>query len=254
MINTIKHINLLTFASSNWTIAPKRYSEQLAEIEKRFHFFKKTFIFNENDLGEAYKERFSRYFSDHGFAYWSWKPIAILKAMEQIEDGEMLFYIDGGCTFPMDNLDSFIEEFANEANKFYESDFFVGLTYFLEKPWKQFPGFPNITIVKKEILEAFNLQSNEEFLFRYPHWQSGLILFRKNKETIDLLKEWYIFYLENYELIIRSGFENKTGQSSMFIRNNADQAILQCMLFKKKTLIYNMNFLQNYNIIQHIRK
>ena len=247
-------LNLVTFASSNWTESPKRYKEQLSVINSKFHLFDKTFVWNENNLGNSYKERFSRYFSDHGFAYWSWKPITILKAMEQIKDGDLLFYIDGGCTFPMNDIEKFVSEFKAFCEEFYSSDKFVGLTYFLERPWKQFPGFPNITVVKQEILKLFGLEKDEEFLFRYPHWQATMMLLKKNDETIDFLKEWYLFFLENYELAIRSGFTDKTGQHRMFIHNGGDQAIMQCMLYSKKAKIADMNFIQNYKIIEHIRK
>lgn len=247
-------LNLVTFASSNWTESPRRYKEQLNEIDLRFHLFDKTFVWNENNLGNSYKERFSRYFSDHGFAYWSWKPITILKAMEQIKDGDLLFYIDGGCTFPMEELDTFVKEFRNAVDWYSTSDALFGLTSFQERPFKELPGFPNVTIVKKEILSKFGLLDDKDFLFFYPHWQSGLVLCRKDNETIAFLKEWYLFFLENYELAIRSGFTDKTGQHQMFIHNGGDQAILQCMLFIKKTKIYPMNFIHRYRIIEHIRK
>ena len=51
MIDNEDKINFATFASSNWTEAPERYSGQLAEIEDKLHFFKKTMVFNEKDLG-----------------------------------------------------------------------------------------------------------------------------------------------------------------------------------------------------------
>ena len=247
-------INLVTFASSNWTESPKRYKEQLEVIDANYHLFKKSFVLNEKDLGNSYEERFAKHFSDHGFAYWSWKPLAILKALLQTDKDELLFYIDGGCTFPMNDLESFVTDFTNTCEEFEKSDAFIGLTSFNERPWQQFPGFPNVTIVKKEILDEFGLSNNEEFLFRFPHWQSGLILLRNNAETVDFLKEWYAFFLSCYELCVKSDFEDKRGQHPMFIRNNSDQAILQCMLFTKKTKIFSLNFIYKYRIIEHIRK
>lgn len=247
-------LNFVTFSSSNWTESPKRYAEQLKVIDDETNVFKKSFIFNERDLGKEYNKRFSKYFSDHGFAYWSWKPLAILEAMKRIEKNELLFYMDGGCTFPMDNLKSFVTELVNACEDFEKSQAFVGLTSFNERPWPQFPGFPNITIVKREILDEFGLRNNDEFLFKFPHWQSGLILLKNNSETIEFLKEWYVFFLNCYELCVRGGFEDKQGQHEMFIRNNSDQAILQCMLFIKKTKIFPMNFIYKYRIIEHLRK
>lgn len=248
-------INFAAFASSNWTEAPKRYTEQLAEIECKFHFFKKSMIFNEKDLGEAYNKRFSRYFyTDHGFAYFSWKPMVLLKALEKIEEGEFLFYMDGGCRFPMERISEFLEKLSETKDNMVSSDSLFGLTFFNERPWPRFPGFPNVTIVKKEILNEFGLENDLDFLFYYPHWQAGLVLLRKNKETVDFLKEWYLFFLENYELCVRGGYKDRTGQHPMFIQNGSDQAILQCMLYTKKTKIQEMNFIHDFDVIKHIRK
>lgn len=247
-------LNFVTFASSNWTESPKRYKEQLQTIESKFHLFEKTFVLNEHDLGDAYKDRFSKYFSDHGFAYFSWKAVAILKALEQIKDGDLLFYMDGGCTFPMDRINDFIKEFQYATDLFSVSDALFGLTFFPEKPFPELPGFPNVMIVKKEILKCFGLDSNKEFLFFYPHWQAGLVLCRKNQETIDFLNEWYHFFLDNYESCIRGGYRDKTGQHPLFIQNGSDQAVLQCMLFTKKTKIFPLNFIHRYKVIEHIKK
>ena len=248
-------VNFATFASSNWTESPVRFKQQLEEIDSKFHFFKKSMMFNENNLGKEYNDRFSKYFYiDHGFAYFSWKPMVLLKALEQIENGELLFYIDGGCTFPMSRIEDFISMFSSFCSDFSNSNCLFGLTSFNERPWYQFPGFPNITIVKKEILEKFDLQDNVEFLYYYPHWQAGLVLCRKDEKTIAFLKEWYQFFLENYETCIRGEYRDRTGQNKMFIQNGSDQAVMQCILFTKKIDVYSMDFIHNFNMIQHLRK
>lgn len=248
------NIAFSTFASSNWSEAPKRYKDQLDYISKNFNLFSKSMFFTENELGQEYLNAFSKFFSDHGFAYFSWKPMVLMKSLEQLDEGDLLFYMDGGCTFPMEQLDSFVKEFRNAVDWYSTSDALFGLTSFQEKPFKELPGFPNITIVKKEILSKFGLIENKDFLYFYPHWQAGLVLCRKNKETIDFLKEWYQFFLENYESCVRGEYRDRNGQYPMFIQNGSDQAILQCMLFTKKTKIFPINFIHKYRVIEHIRR
>ena len=71
------NVHFLTFASSDWVKSPVRYKTDLDFIANTYGFFKTYDIWNEHDLNREYIERFYKYFSDHGFAYFSWKPYSI---------------------------------------------------------------------------------------------------------------------------------------------------------------------------------
>ena len=45
----------------------------------------------ESELIEKNKEWFSE---DNGYGWFAWKPYAILKAMENLEEGDKIFYLD----------------------------------------------------------------------------------------------------------------------------------------------------------------
>ena len=51
-------------------------------------------------MDEVWKNRFAKYVSDSGYAYWSWKPYLINQLFEKMQYGDSLCYFDGGCVFP----------------------------------------------------------------------------------------------------------------------------------------------------------
>ena len=148
-------ISFMTFASSDWTGSPARFKSDLSEIHRRFGFFDQTFVFNENDLGLDYRQRFSRYYSDHGFAYFSWKPYSIRQALCEIGDGDYLFYIDGGCVFPMDRIGEFLDDLKKTALDAESEQPLMTLTTYIDR--NPSVRIPNVCIVKQSILEKFRL-------------------------------------------------------------------------------------------------
>jgi len=233
-------VSFMTFASSNWTNSPARFKRDLQEIRTRFSFFNRDFVLSEKDCGADYQERFSPYYADHGYAYWSWKPYAIRQSLASLDEGEWLLYLDGDCVLPMDRIDAFLRDLRTAIAKTEAAGSLFSLTTFHQP-------VPCAYIVKQSILRRFGLEDDLEFLFRFPHWQSGLILCRNTPDTLAFLGRWYQFYLDNYETAIRGGFTDRTGEVYGFIHNGGDQAILQCMLRTEKTPVDDsLNFMHGY--------
>lgn len=244
------NIHFLTFASSNWVNSPLRYREDLEKINSSSKFFKSYSIWNENDLNQEYHDRFSNYFSDHGFAYFSWKPYCIRQKLMQVEEDDWLVYLDSGCVLPMDNIDCFCNDIRSSVEHMMSNGINIGLSTYIDKN----PNIriSNVGIVRLEILRKFELETSMEFLFDFPHYQAGLVIIRKCDEAIELLNSWYKFFDDNYESAIRSDYNDRNGQYKGFIHNGSDQAVLQCILFKNKVNVEITNFYYKYNVIQHM--
>ena len=228
-------LTALTFSSSNWMESPKRFNADFARIQETYRFFDRALVWNEANLGRAYHDRFSRYYDDAGFAYWSWKPAAILQVLDGMKDGDCLLYLDGGCVLPMDRIEPFLYELDQLQKDFVASDCRISLT--------SGAPIPDELIVRREILEKFGLWDNEFFRKKYPHWQAGVLLLRKDVWTLKFIQRWYDFFDANYETLIHTPFEDKTGQIEGFIHNGGDQAILQCMMFTEQVKAHRMNYL-----------
>lgn len=241
----------MTFASSDWTKGPARFRRDLAEVESRFGFFEKSLVYSEKDLGGDYQSRFSPYYSDHGFAYFSWKPYSIRQALSGIGDGDYLLYLDCGCALPTGRMAAFLDDLRGAVEDAETARPLMTLTTYIDR--NPAVRIPNAGIVKRGILEKFGLASDAEFLFNFPHWQAGLVLVKKTQAALDFLGRWYQFYLDNYESCIRGGYTDRAGESRYFIHNGSDQAVMQCMLYTERQAVSDkLNFVYNYNLIAHM--
>ena len=90
-----KDIYLCSFASSNLTGVLERIGEQAISTD----WFKKVYLYSENDLSLDFKEKVSYLLKKNirGFGYWIWKPQVILQTLSQMRDGDVLLYADAGC-------------------------------------------------------------------------------------------------------------------------------------------------------------
>ena len=163
-------------------------------------------------LGQDYTKFFKDHFSDHGFAYWSWKPYIIMKTLEKMNDNDILIYMDGGCTLPRNQ----INDFLTVLNVFVESldNFDIGLIIRCNAK--------NECIIKSSILKHFKLYDNTYFREYYPHYAATIILLKKTELIKKLIFEWFMFFKDNYINLIKSDFYDKTNEDPCFYHNGGD--------------------------------
>jgi len=70
--------------------------ERQAENMGLFDDFKP---YDETMLDSDFRSRFESKLRDdiRGFGYWCWKPQVALQALAQMQDGDVLIYVDAGC-------------------------------------------------------------------------------------------------------------------------------------------------------------
>ena len=141
-------------------------------------------IYSEDDLDKTWNDRFGKYASDHGYAYWSWKPYLIKQAMDKMQYGETLCYFDGGCVLPSDNagLDGLGRKIIDAMNTIGKDGYDIGLTRSGQIPC----GY----ITRQEIVDKMGLTGNREFLYEFPHWQATLMILVKTERTEKLVNDW----------------------------------------------------------------
>ena len=226
--------SFLTFCTSNWKQSKIRFKEQLDIIQNTYHMFDNMYLYNENDLGGDYKDVFFKYKERNGFRLWSWKPYLILKNLKQLNNNDYLLYLDGGCTFPMQELHLF--KTYIDSYKYVLNDInYIGLT--------RCNGLPVKYQIRDTILNRFELNNDSYFLEKYHHWQSGIILIKKTSESVHLIEEWYNYYLNYYKTDCDFDRYDKSNQIKGFLTHNCDQAILQCLLYKFKIDVLNIPYM-----------
>lgn len=232
------NIDYLTFANTGWsTQCLVRQRNSIESIQQIKNVFRDVFILNEKDLDKEYFDIFGKYLSDRGYGYWSWKVYLIYKHLNRLNDGDVLLYLDAGCVFPDDKLNDFIESFEKKIHQMFSNKCYIGLTDCY---------LPTALICNQLLLKHFDLNENQHFLFKYPHYQAGLQIIIKNDQTMNIYKQWYDLFINHYEDILHKPFWDKTGERPEYIHNGADQGALQCILYKNKFRICKCNDLFNY--------
>lgn len=248
----MKQINLATFATSNWKQSPIRILEQAKNINKVVPLFSTIFRFNEITLTKEYIDNFKLYINDYAYGLYSWKPYVLLQVLDTLQYNDRLLYIDGGSSLPTTNLINFSKKIDEIFSNIEKNELQLGVGTYYNNGDKF-----NIRIVRKQILEKFNLLNNNQFLFDYPHFEAGALFIIKTEKTVNFINSWKQFMTVNYENIIRSDFYDKTGQHQLYIHNGSDQAVLQCMLYNYNTTHdahFNVNtFFYDFNINTRIR-
>ena len=116
-------------------------------------------IYSEDDLDRTWNDRFEKYASDHGYAYWCWKPYLMKQLMDKMQYGETLCYFDVGCVLPEENaeLEKLGEQIVWKLDTIGKDGYDIGLTYCR--------GIPCGYITRQEIVDKMGLTGNREFLY-----------------------------------------------------------------------------------------
>ena len=207
----------LTFASSNMSY--KRIKNEAIESK----LFDKVIAYDEHDLPEDFqqimKDRISEY-GMKGYAYWSWKPYIIKQTLEEMNDGDILLYMDAGSTLNINNdsignFNNFINQSIENKLGYYRT---IGIT-------KYYSTRKLISAVENYYDYSFK---DEELMVK--EIQASTIILPKNKTSADIVNDWNHIAQNNFDTI--TDVYNNEDNGDGFIRNQHDQSLLSLILIK----------------------
>lgn len=139
---------------------------------KFFGKFDEVKGYGPDDLDPAFRKQYSQTLSvQRGAGLWLWKPYIILKALDQLAEGDYLFYCDSGAFF----LRSCKYIFDAMQN----SDIWVSDIPLIEKEWS-----------KPALFQKYGIGENDNI--RYSNQiQGGFIGVRKSESSVALIRKWY---------------------------------------------------------------
>lgn len=216
---------LVNFANEKFTEQQKFNTKTAYKIGN----FDKVFEYSPNDIDKEYFEKHKDIFSvERGCGLWLWKPYFILKTLEQLNEGDYLYYNDSGTYFlkPIDLLIKVMERDNTNVMCFENC--------LIER------DFSSI-----ECIDYMDCH-NEDVLLS-PQREGTYILLKNCNETKELIAEW-LKYCEN-KTILSGGV-----LGPYCIAHREDQSIWS-MLTKKRgykayrnpsQYAYYYNHYQNY--------
>ena len=151
--------------------------------------------FTENDIDNEFKEKYKEVWTmSKGAGYWIWKPYIISKMLEQINENDIVVYIDGGCHI---NITKESQERFNEYINMINNSQSGLLRFQLTHQEKNFTNKKTIDYFK----DKFNI--NDEMMNTYLESMQcvgGIQLMKKNKYTIQFFKQILEILSDDYKL------------------------------------------------------
>lgn len=153
-----------------------------------------------------------------GAGYWLWKPYIILKALQNVEDGDYLIYTDSGAAYV--NRISYLIDTLNRDN----SDVMCFCIDQQERKWDKRDALILMDADREEILDSNQICG-------------GYILIKKTENSVRLIEE-YLQYAQDARIITDEpnvmGYENY----QEFVENRHDQTIWSLLCKKHGILPY----------------
>ena len=183
---------------------------------KIFGGFKNVIEFGPDDIDKDFYEKNKKILDiKRGNGLWLWKPYIINKTLENLNDGDIVFYCDSGACFFRD---------ASPIFKILEKqDIWVSIQPLIERQF-----------TKRKTFELMNC-NNEEYK-NSNQVLSGFIAIKKSNFSTAFINEW-LDYCCNIDII--SPIDDKSSEEPNFYAHREDQSILSLLIKKYNIKAYS---------------
>jgi glutaredoxin-related protein len=221
----------ITFGSHNNYIEA---ANRLINQAKQMNMFTEIILYT-----PEYLQKDSEFWNNHGdfinknkrgYGYWLWKSYIIKKTMENMNDDDILLYLDCGCELGLDKKDKLLE-----CINIVKTDKIVGtLTGRVEKEWNKMD-----LVVKLNMNTANYLNTIQR--------QAGANLFLLCSETRSFVNEWYELSCDYHNIDDTPSIEKNL---DVFIEHRHDQSIFSLLtkkynIFSKTSLGMGIYYIRN---------
>lgn len=198
-------IHLITYSDCNYNNSKERLIKEAVNTK----WFNSISSYGPEDLDIEFKNKFKDILDQkHGAGYWIWKPYVIKKKINEINDGDILIYLDAGCSINICGKERF-DEYCEKLN--ISNSCIISF---------QMPHIEKQYTVK-EIFDYFNLDYNGE-IANTGQIVGGILIMKKNKDLINLIDLEMKLLYDNPLLF--TNYYNKN-QDSKFKDNRHDQSV-----------------------------
>ena len=211
------------------------YLNKLLTSVRKFGKNFKIVKFNKNDMNTDFVNKNKNILScQRGGGYWLWKPYIIHKTLTQINDNDIVFYIDSSYYFIEDNIENIFLDYMKNNN----------ILVWKNKPNEKVWYMKNWC--KMDVILKYNMY-DKIFNKNVEDCWGGALVIKKNKASIKFIKDWLDMCCI-YEDITDSS--SKAKNSSLFREHRHDQSLLSILLHKNniKMQYFEKKKLQNIRV------
>ena len=148
-----------------------------------------------------------------GFGFWVWKPWVVLEVMKKAQEGDIVFFLDAGCTVhtsPKSKLryQGYIRHIKEYGNLFFQLQF-------RENNW-----------TKREVVEHFQLEEQHKLSGQIFSGGHGHLV---NASSHRIIEEWLEACTLDSGRLVRDVFST-LHEDDRFIEHRHDQSVLSCLV------------------------
>jgi hypothetical protein len=218
----LSHVNVLSidnskkylcaFADSGLPHVISRFKLQADQMKS----YNKVFFYTEEELNSDFRT----YFSDklkvnRGFGYWVWKPQIILQTLEQLNEGEILQYIDAGSHLNPLGFQTLHDYFTLTNNSDIGIVAFKGMGIHVEKKY-----------TKGDLFDYFNVRYRDD-VYDTNQVSAGTFFIRKCKKSINIIENWLKVYYNDFSLV--DDTPSKSPNFNGFYEGRHDQSVFSLL-------------------------
>lgn len=179
-------------------------------------YFDKIIGYTDQDLKQD-KEYWGKYGNfiennPRGYGFYMWKSGVVKRTMDEMNDDDILVYIDAGCTINT-YAKKRLEEYVDIVRKSKHGIISFQMALSSQK------------YTKKSVFEYMGVSQEEQKLDQYV---AGILILRKNENTKKIINEWY--RISCIPEMIND--ERSSSEHPEFIDNRHDQSILSILFHK----------------------
>lgn len=157
-----------------------------------------------------------------GFGYWLWKPQIILQVFREIQNGDVVIYVDGGCHINpkgQDRLLEYVQAVMSSTSGILGFELKVG-------DWNT---HPEEQWTKQDVFDYFG--ADEPHIRQSAQICAGIFLIQKRSSTENFLRDWINTFRCRRDLFTDQKSLNKN--SELFRAHRHDQSIFSVMSKRK---------------------
>ena len=220
------NIHFITYGDEKY----KKSRERICKEAEDSKWFNNVKYFTNKDYDKDFYNKYKKILNlPRGGGYWIWKPYFIKTYLDNLNDNDILVYIDSGCSINKNNkkeFDRYIEIVKNDITGI------LGFQYtnlfYQEKKW-------NI----QEVFNYFNVEDNIDILDS-PQICGGIQIIHKKPKSIEIINKWYNVIEDNILLFT----DNYSKEQKEYFRDHRHDQSIQSVIKK----IYNVPMIQNHGI------
>lgn len=227
----MNNIHLISFGCNKYKNSIKRLYNEANDSK----WFNSITIYTPEDIDIQFKNKHKDIFNyERGYGYWIWKNYFIRKKINEINDNDILLYLDCGCSINKNAKKRFFE-YINLINDSDKDVLSFELTH-IENNW---------TI--DEIFKLFDILETNQIYYS-KQLVATMRIFKKTDNSLKLIDKLYNLIDKNNLLI--TDIYNKKQKNKNFKDNRHDQSISSVfykynnatIILKDETYPYNKEY------------